>query len=190
MTIQKEVSEFMFNKLPKGVDNSAMGKRFTMKIGENDFTIVPIFQGCASYFWELWMYVEGVGHQKIWTKGDDLKYRKAGTTDEFKKVGYGTDGMKSDGGPYEVLAPTYTYNNLPVGASMTFYLRVWTGGHDQYQKFQANPLDESNYPIEKSSVDLKMLDIQEAPVPNGLPEGYTATIIGCEDANDKDLTST
>ena len=49
MTIQKEVSEFMFNKLPKGVDNSAMGKRFTMKIGENDFTIVPIFQGCASY---------------------------------------------------------------------------------------------------------------------------------------------
>ena len=187
MTIQKEVSEFMFNKLPKGVDNSAMGKRFTMKIGENDFTIVPIFQGCASYFWELWMYVEGVGHQKIWTKGDDLKYRKAGTTGEFQKVGYGNDGMKSDGGPYEVLAPTYTYDNLPVGASMTFYLRVWTGGYSQYQKFQANPLDASNYPIEKSSVDLKMLDIQEAPVPNGLPEGYTATIIGCEDANDKDF---
>ena len=184
MDIQKEISEYMSANLPKGQNNSTKGRKFEMVIGENDFTVVPLFQGCASYYWELWMTVEGVGESKVWSKGEGLKYRKAGTNDAFQNVGTGKDGMDSDKGPYEVQAPIFTYNNLPTGKSMFFSLRVWTGGYSQYQKYEKNPLNEAYQPIINSSVDAWMLDLQNAPVPNGLPEGYTATIIGCEDAKD------
>jgi len=186
MDIQKEISEYMAANLPKGQNNSAKGRRFEMVIGENDFTIVPLFQGCASYYWELWMSVEGVGDTKIWSKGHDLKFRKADTNDEYQSVGTGQNGMDSSNGPYEVKAPTYTYNNLPTGKKMSFSLRVWTGGYSQYQNYEKNPLDDAYQPIINSSVDGWMIDLQGAPVPNGLPEGYTATIIGCEDAKSGD----
>jgi len=189
MYIQPAISEYMATNLPKGQDNSAKGRKFEMVIGANDFTIVPLYQGCASYYWELWMTVEGVGETKIWSKGQDLKYRKAGTTNQYQYVGTGKDGMDSSKGPYEVMAPTYTFNNLPTGKSMSFSLRVWTGGYSQFQEFEKNPINEANHPIINSSVDAWMIDLQDAIVPEGLPEGYTATIIGCEDAKtgDKDF---
>ena len=186
MDIQQRISEYMFDNLPKGQNNSTKGRRFEMTI-QNDFTVVPIFQGCASYYWELWMTVEGVGDTRIWWKGEALQYRKAGTNDQYKNVGTGKNGMDSKGGPYEVKAPTYTFRNLPVGSSMSFSLRVWTGGYSQYEKFVKNPLDEANHPIIKSSVNARMLDLTDAPVPDGLPNGYTATVIGCEDASDEDF---
>ena len=95
MDIQKEISEYISTNLPKGNDNTAKGRKFEMVIGENDFTIVPLFQGCASYYWELGMSVEDVGEVKIWSKGQDLKFRKAGTNDAFKNVGTGKNGMDS-----------------------------------------------------------------------------------------------
>ena len=188
MDIQKEISQYIAEKLPKGKNNSDKGRKFKMVI-QNDFTIVPIYQGCASYYWELWMSVDGVGEHKIWSKGEDLKFRKAETNDTYQSVGIGQDGMDSKKGPYEVKAPTYTFTNLPVGKSMSFYLKVWTEGYDQCQKYYADPLDKANHPIINSSVDQWMIDLQNAPVPNGLPKGYTATIIGCEDAKtgDKDF---
>ena len=188
MYIQQAISQYMKDNLPKGQNNSAKGKKFEMVIGENDFTVVPLFQGCASYYWELWMSVEDVGEVKIWSKGQDLQYKKAGSTDAYKTVGKGKEGMDLSKGVYEVMAPTYTYNNLPTGKAMSFSLRVWTGGYSQYEKFVKNPLNEANQPIINSSVDAWMLDLQNAPVPNDLPEGYTATIIGCEDSRgvDKD----
>lgn len=186
MDIQKEISEYIHDNLPKGQDNSTKGRKFEMVIGENDFTVVPLFQGCASYYWELWMTVEDVGEIKIWSKGQDLQYRKAGTNDDFVAVKNDKNGMDSNKGPYEVKAPSYTFNNLPTGKSMYFSLRVWTGGYDQFQKYEKDPLTEANQPIINSSVDSWMIDLQNAPVPDGLPEGYTATIIGCEDAKNGD----
>ena len=188
MDIQKEISEYIAEKLPKGKNNSDKGRKFKMVI-QNDFTIVPIYQGCASYYWELWMTVDGVGDHLIWSKGEDLQFRKAETNDAYQNVGIGQDGMDSNKGPYEVKAPTYTFTKLPKDKSMSFYLRVWTDGYDQCQKYYADPLDKANHPIINSSVDQWMIDLQNAPVPKGLPKGYTATIIGCEDAKtgDKDF---
>lgn len=186
--IKKDISEYMFRNLPKGNNNAAQGRKFKMIIGENDFTIVPIFQGCASYYWELWMDVEDVGISKIWSKGEDLTYRTYGTTGDYQNVGTGNNGMPSGAGlgPYEVKAPTYTYNNLPQGKKMSFFLRVWTGGYSQYQNWLKNSINPAYQPVDKSSTEMFMLDLQGAPVPDGLPEGYTATIIGCEDGTDKD----
>ncbi len=185
MNIQPEISQYIIDNLPKGQNNSSKGRKFQMVIGENDFTVVPLFQGNASYYWELWMTVDGVGEYKIWSKGEDLKYRKAGTTGEFQTVGIGREGMDAANGPYEVYAPTYTFDNLPTGNAMYFSLRVWTS-HDKFLAYEQNPLNEANHPIISSSVDAWMIDLQNAPVPDGLPEGYTATIIGCEDNKNGD----
>lgn len=186
MEIQQAISEYMFENLPKGQNNSAKGRKFKMKI-QNDFTIVPIFQGCASYYWELWMSVDGVGETKVWEKGQNLLYKKAGSTGGFTPVGTGSNGMDANNGPYVVNAPTFTYTNLPVGKSMTFSLRIWKGGETQHEKYVKNPLDAANQPTIRTSVEGWMLDLQTAPVPNGLPAGYTATVIGCEDSSDKDF---
>lgn len=185
MTIEKEISEWMFENLPKGKNNSKKGRQFDMAI-YSDLIIVPIFQGCASYYWELWIHVDGVGDERIWSKGEGLKFRKAGTNDDFQSVGIDKNGMQRGEGAYEVQAPCYTYKNLLGAASASFYLKVWKDGYTQYEAYQQNPLDESNLPEIKSSVNSWMLDLQGVPVPSGLPEGRTATIIGCEDGNDKD----
>ena len=99
MDIQKEISEYIAEKLPKGKNNSDKGRKFKMVI-QNDFTIVPIYQGCASYYWELWMTVDGVGDHLIWSKGEDLQFRKAETNDAYQNVGICQDGMDSNKGPY------------------------------------------------------------------------------------------
>ena len=97
MNIQPEISQYIIDNLPKGQNNSSKGRKFEMVIGENDFTVVPLFQGCASYYWELWMTIEGVGEYKIWSKGEGLKYRKAGTNDNamFKLMAGKLDKAKT-----------------------------------------------------------------------------------------------
>lgn len=188
LEINKEVSQWMLDYLPKGKNNTAVGKEFHMIIGENDFGIAPIFQGCASYYWELWMDVPSVGKSRVWSKGDNLKYKKPSDTN-YTAVNDGTDGMKREWGACEVLAPTFTYNNLPAGEPMSFFLKVWTGGKDQYDKWVLNPNDPQNKPYETSSLSAWMLNLEDAPIPTKLPKDYTATIIGCEDkisGSDKD----
>lgn len=186
MTIQPEISEWVFKNLPKGSDNSGKGRPFVMKVGKNDFTIVPLFQGCASYYWELWMHVDDManggkaGDMLIWSKGEGLKYRKADSNADFKELGTGSNGMEKDKGPYEVKAPSYTYDKLPEGSAMSFYLKVWKSYSD-FQKYEANPLNVNYQPEVTSSLTSMMLDVNCPIVPNGVPADYTATIIGCED---------
>ena len=188
VTVQKEISEWVFENLPKGIDNSGKGRPFVMQVGSKNFGIVPLFQGCASYYWELWMHVDDMGNSGdmlIWSKGEDLEYRKAGTTDSFKKLGTGKNGMEKDKGPYEVKAKSYIYDKLPEGSSMSFYLKVWKSPAD-FQKYEANPYSMSYQPEITSSLSSMMLDVNCPYVPTGVPEGYTATIIGCEDDKNGD----
>ena len=157
-----------------------------MGVGDNEFGIVPLFQGCASYYWELWMHIDDMansgkaGDQLIWSKGEGLEFRKSGSTGAFTKVGTGTDGMEKKNGPYEVKAPSYTYDKLPKGSAMSFYLKVWKSYSD-FQKYEANPLNVNYQPEVTSSLTSMMLDVNCPIVPTDVPADYTATIIGCED---------
>lgn len=197
MLIDKDVIQYVLDNLPKGKNNDSKGTPFTMQTTGNAFTIVPIFQGCASYYWELWMHVDGVvDDQRIWSKGgDDFKFRKAGTS-EWSEPGTGKDGMKRELGELEVFAPTYTFNNISTGKAMYFYLKVWKTygsltGYEVYQKYQDEPNNKNYKPDYSSSLDSWMIDLQDATKPKNLPEGNTVTIIGCEDAiasgSDKDF---
>ena len=69
MTINKSVNGWMHQFVPLGQDNTSVGSPFCSDFTstKNTFTIVPFYQGKASYTWELWVNVGGKD-QLIWTK--------------------------------------------------------------------------------------------------------------------------
>jgi len=173
--VEKAVLDWCFANIPAGRNNSNQGRDFYVKVPENSFTIVPIFQGTASYYWELWMYVEGVGDIQVWKKGDDLGYRTAaGGT--LTKPGTSNAGISKNA--YEVEAPTYTFSGLPAGATMYYYLRSW----NSVSAFNSDK-DKTHY-TKLTSLNKMMLSLNGIPKPSEVPAGNNVTIIGCED-NDK-----
>ena len=76
MIIEKATVDWMSENLEAGKNNVAKGKPFYLQVPNNSFTIVPIFQGTASYYWQLWMHVDGIEQDKlIWSKGDIIRLR-------------------------------------------------------------------------------------------------------------------
>ena len=74
MLVNKATIDWMSTNMKAGANNVAKGKPFYLQVPNNSFTIVPIFQGTASYYWQLWMHVDGIDQDKqIWSKGD-IKY--------------------------------------------------------------------------------------------------------------------
>ena len=196
IVVEKSVLEWMYTNMPKGKNNQGMGKAFFMTVPDNPFTVAPIYQGCANYYWELWMNVKGIGDYKIWSKGENFFYQDLGDGDNWTALGVGKDGLaKDNNGQFNheaVKAPTYTFTNLPVGAEMTFYLKVWQNGsglgYDAYKKYLENP--NNNKPLIYTSSDVnncRMISLTKAQKPAAVPDDYDVTIIGCEDGTDKDF---
>lgn len=173
--VQKTVLDWCFQNIPAGRDNTNQGIDFYVEVPENSFTIVPIFQGTASYYWELWMHVEGVGEIQVWKKGDDLGYR---TTAGGALTKPGTSNAGISKTAYEVEAPTYTFSGLPQGATMYYYLKSWTS-----VSAYNNDTNKTHY-TKLTSLNKMMLSLKGIPKPASVPDGYNVTIIGCED-NDK-----
>lgn len=196
MTVDKGVINYLLQNLPKGNNNTPKGRPFSMLTTGNSFTIVPVFQGCATYYWELWMSVDGLGDMRIWSKGDDFKFRKDGET-TWSEPGVTKDGMQRGVGDLEVYAPTYTFANIGTkDLNMYFYLKVWktaagyTNGYDVYLKYLADPNNAAYQPYKATSLDKWMIDLENATKPTNIPADNEVTIIGCEDAisgSDKDF---
>lgn len=174
MLIDNKILSWTHENLKPGVNNTKKGQPFRLVVPDNSFTVVPIFQGCASYYWQLWMHVDGVANdQLVWSKGQDITYIKQAGSTEWLSPGTGQDGTKD---AYEVKAPTFTFSGLPVGRSMYFYILVWTGGVSSYN-------GGANYNKKLTSMDKMMLalEVPEENRPVNVPEGNTVSIIGCED---------
>lgn len=162
MTIEKSVIDEIRTKLTAGTDNTVKGSPFYMVTQETSFTIVPIFQGQAGYYWELYMNIGGV-EKLIWQKGD-IEYRTANGT--WTKLG---KSAKVPDNAVEVRSPKFTYTATK-DVPMYFFLRVWTNGTGS---------GKSNYRL--TSLDHMMLAMDCIKKPAGVPADNTATIIGCED---------
>ena len=175
MLVEKETISWMSTNMKAGANNVQKGKPFYLQVPKNSFTIVPIFQGTASYYWQLWMHVDGIEQDKlIWSKGDIQYITSQGSTD-WKSPGTDNTGMNN---AYQIKAPTYTFENLPENANMYFYLKVW----DSYEKYSKNTIN----PRKLSSLDQKMLALINCPRPVNVPADNEVSIIGCEDATDND----
>ena len=168
MRIEKDVIDWMHEEFKAGANNSKKGSPFYLKTQEQTFTIVPFYQGVASYYWELWMNVGGVDVQ-VWSKNQDLTYK---TSENGSSEAMTNNGVPAEA--IEVNAPTYTYQ-ATANQSLYFYLKIWTGG----SKTSGNP-------NVTSSLDKMMLALEGAIRPAGVPVDNEVTIIGCEDATDKD----
>ena len=170
MLVNKATIDWMSTNMKAGANNVQKGKPFYLQVPNNSFTIVPIFQGTASYYWQLWMHVDGIEQDKlIWSKGDIEYITKEGATN-WTSPGTGGTGMNS---AYQIKAPTYTFANLPVDANMYFYLLVW----DSFDKFK----DQSINPRKLTSLNQMMLALIDCNVPSNVPAGNEVSIIGCED---------
>ena len=171
MFIEKATIEWMSKNMKAGNNNVQKGKPFFLQVPQNSFTIVPIFQGTASYYWQLWMHVDGINDDKlIWSKGD-IKYITSQGSTDWKSPGTGNTGMND---AYQIKSPTYTFENLPLNANMYFYLKVW----NSYSDYKKNALN----PRKLSSLGQMMLALIDCPRPANVPEGNMVSIIGCEDA--------
>ena len=169
MLVDKATIDWMSTNMKAGANNVAKGKPFYLQVPNNSFTIVPIFQGTASYYWQLWMYVDGVGDKLIWSKGD-IKYITSDGSTDWKSPGTDGTGMNS---AFQIKAPTYEFKNLPKNANMYFYLKVW----NSYSDFQKNTIN----PRKLTSLNQMMLALINCQVPSNVPAGNEVSIIGCED---------
>ena len=169
MLVNKATIDWMSTNMKAGKNNVKKGKPFYLQVPKNSFTIVPIFQGTASYYWQLWMHVDGLGDKLVWSKGDIEYITKEGATD-WKSPGTGGTGMNN---AFQIKAPTYTFENLPENANMYFYLLVW----DSFDKFEAQSIN----PRKLTSLNQMMLALIDCDVPSNVPADNEVSIIGCED---------
>ena len=177
MSIGNAVVTWMHANMEAGKNNSTKGSPFISVTDQRKFTIVPFYQGCASYFWELWMNVGGKD-VKIWTKNQALRYKESSSSSEWKSP-------TNSGIPLsvtEIEAPTYIFEATP-NQNMYFFLKVWTGGDDAYTR--GDPSSRI------SSLDNMMLALEGVEGLTNIPEDSEVTVIGCEDnsksASDKDF---
>lgn len=181
MTIGNSVVAWMHENMVAGKNNSQKGSPFLSVTDRQSFTIVPFYQGCASYFWELWMNVGGK-EVKIWEKNKELTYTLDDET-VANKTWYSP--TNEDGIPLnaqQIKAPKYTFEATP-GQTMYFILKVWTGGDTAHTRGDA--------PSQVTSLDRMMLALQNVQGLPSVPENNEVTIIGCEDnsksRSDKDF---
>lgn len=169
MSVGKDVVDWMHVNMKAGKNNSALGSPFISKTNQTSFTIVPFYQGYATYYWELYMNVGGQD-KLIWTKNKDLKYR---TTAGGAWQTVNDHGIPANA--VEIEAPSYTFEADP-NQNMYFYLMVWTGGKAAK--------DSGAAPTRVSSLDRMMLaldGLEESVESINVPQGYELTVIGCED---------
>ncbi len=171
MTIDADVIKWMHQNMPAGSNNASIGSPFYSVASKTSFTIVPFYQGVASYFWELWMNVGGKEF-KIWQKYDGLQYKDADGWHSLNANGVPSDAT-------EVQAPTYTFTATK-GAKMFFFLKVWKKG-------DAAHTSDGSGSIVLSSLDQNMRALENVPGIEKPSDDKFVYIIGCEDASDKDF---
>ena len=174
-TVEQGVLTWFFENTPAGQNNLRQGNPFSVLVTAAEFTIVPIFQGNAKKYWQLWMHVDGVANDiQIWEKGEDLSYRKDGN---LTSVGKGQAGVSKDAD--EVVAPAITFSGMPAG-KMHFYLKAWSTP----EAYENDP-QQTQY-TKLTSLNRKMLSMDGCTKPKGVPDNVSYRIIGCEDWTDND----
>ena len=166
---------WLSNKLVEKRNNKSLGSPFYMSVPNNSFTIVPIFQGKAELIWDLHLVVDGVDI-KVWEKSQNMWVKTKADQEDWtpvfdvatKQLDKNTINAKA------VKATPYTFENLPVGADMYFYLDVV--GYD------TGTNHAKSKGLKQSSLKGMMLALNDCPVPSNLTEaGNEVLIIGCED---------
>lgn len=176
--IPDNVLSWMKAQLKEEANNRSKGTAFYMKVPNNEFTIVPIYQGHADLYWELHMVVDGVDIN-VWEKSKNLWMKTSATQTEWTEVGSRTGTKKENSAntlqAVAVQATPYIFSGLPYGEDMYFYLKVTDAKTSNYKKYIGT---------EQSSLSQMMVALTDCPTPTNLEEGTQVVILGCEDLSD------
>lgn len=171
------VFDWLRTNMPAGQNHTQVGSPFKAVMSRTTFIVAPFYQGCATYFWELWVNIDG-NEYKIWEKYDNLKYQlQNDDADTWRTLT--KDGLPA--GVTKVQAPTFTYKATE-GSQLFFFMKVWTDGDDAHEKDPEGT--GKNVKILSSLENGNMRALQSMnglPKPANVPDDYFSYLIGCED---------
>ena len=171
------VFDWLRTNMPAGQNHSKVGSPFKAVMSRNTFIVAPFYQGLASYFWELWVNIDGNPY-KIWEKYKDLKYQLEGDAeDEWHTL----DKNGLPAGAVRVQAPTYTFEATE-GSQLYFFMKVWTGGDNAHAKDPEGKGNNVKILTSLENGNMRALQNEQGlPKPAGVPGNYFSYLIGCED---------
>lgn len=91
--VPQKTFDWMKAALKEGKDNRYLGSPFVLQLPDNDFAIIPIFQGKSSIMSELEVKVNGYEITKVWTRSEniqvkDSKFSKFADPNGWMNVGF------------------------------------------------------------------------------------------------------
>ena len=171
------IFNWLRSNLPAGQNHSQVGSPFKAVLSRNTFIVAPFYQGYASYFWELWVNVDGIEY-KIWEKYTDLKYKLEGDAEDKWRT---LDKYGIPEGVVKVQAPTFTFT-ASEGSQLFFFMKVWTKGDDAHTTDPEGIGANVKKLTSLESGNMRALQGEQGlPKPAGVPDDYFAYLIGCED---------
>lgn len=92
-TVPHKTYDWMKAALKEGKDNRYLGSPFVLQLPDNDFAIIPIFQGKSSIMSELEVKINGYQITKVWTRSENIQVKdshaKNGiTASDWTSIGY------------------------------------------------------------------------------------------------------
>ena len=171
------VFDWLRTNMPAGQNHSQVGSPFKAVMSRNTFIVAPFYQGCASYFWELWVNIDGNPY-KIWEKYDNLKYQlQNDDADTWRTLT--KDGLPA--GAVRVQAPTFTFEATE-GSQLYFFMKVWTDGDNAHATDPEGKGKNVKILTSLENGNMRALQNEQGlPKPANVPDDYFSYLIGCED---------
>ncbi len=169
--VDGKVIKWLDENLPNGKDNSKKGSSFVMTVPDNEFTIVPIYQGEAEQSWSLWIKVGDDDPYRIWSKSENLEYETP--TGGWKNVSerWGDKKNTTVGATVRARKYVFDYSNRK-GEPMVLYLKIEKG---------ISGCANTGDMLGSDAGHMLALDMGELR-PSGIDEKADVRVIACEDA--------
>lgn len=141
--VPSQTLDWMKSALKEGKDNRYLGSNFVLQFPDNDFVIIPIFQGNSSINSELELKVNGYNITKIWGKNDDLLVNDHFLTDS--ELGSLPNPTDDNIAKYTNFTKDYKWHRLG-------YYNGW--------EYAADPDEASNNPKDRLSSSKTLAEIK------------------------------
>ena len=170
---------WMTSKLTNGRNHRDLGSPFYMIVPQNEFFVVPVFEGQADFVWTLHIVVDDYDNNgesldlRVWQKGENIQ-QKTKANPEWADIKGGSKEKYNNTESATALRAKPIEINLSEfkGKKMYLYLENTKNGEPR------NPVSSLGY-------KMLALDIPAESMPSNIDESYKKMMIACEDqAND------
>lgn len=167
--------KWMTTKLTNGRNHRDLGTPFYMVVPENEFYVVPIFEGTADFVWTLHVVVDdydGNGESldlRVWKKAENIQ----------KQTKNNAEWADITGGSQE--RDNNTENATAVRAKPIEIDLTSFKGKKMYLYLENTKNGEPRNPASSLAFKMLALNIPAESMPHNIDESYKKMIIACED---------